>query len=207
MSNQNPLVPFAVGAFGFIMKYMAYGFLTPVVLMTFAALVFAQLVMVGPEIPFYEYFSSLIPAGRIETENIRIDESDIMTGYNLITLVIFLVAIVGKWLLRLLKRSYIRVFRPELEAESGGGNVPTSQTLFSNIKRRLIINGIVITAAYLVVFIAIPSTRMADGASPTSMYLVFGIFYVIAMVANVMYVGIDSLSDSVIGWAMAHRYG
>lgn len=206
MSNQqHPLVPLAVGGVGFMLKYMAYNFLTPVVLLTFAALVVAQIALVGPEIPFYEYFAALLP-DRLEVENVHIDESDIMTFYNLVTLVIFVLSMAGKWLIRLLVRAYKQVFQPDLEAQSNGDNAPPSPSLVARLARRLLINSLVLTAVYGFAFIAVPVLPMSDGSGPTSTLLVFGIFYLIAMIANAIYVVVDSLSDSVIGWAMAHRY-
>lgn len=205
MSNQHPLVPLAVGGVGFMLKYMAYNFLTPVVLLTFAVLVVAQIALVGPEIPFYEYFSALLP-DRLEAENIHIDETDIMTVYNLVTLVIFVLSITGKWLIRLLVRAYKRVFQPEFDVQPGADNAPASPSLVARLVRRLLINSLVITAVHGFAFIAVPVLPMSDGSGPASTLLVFGVFYVIAMIANAIYVVIDSFSDSVIGWAMAHRY-
>ena len=203
MSNQHPLLPFTIGAFGYLVKYFAYNFLTPVVLITFAALMFVYITLVGPEIPFYKYISFLFPNDY--RGNATIDEEDIMRAFNLLTFVFFIFSIVGGWLLRLFKRAKEQMLGSEEQIQAAGAAVPASRSWLATIKRRFIINSLAITVVYLVVFIAIPLAGFSEGTSPWQPYLIFIVFYVIAMVSDTIYIGIDSLSNAMLGWAMSNR--
>ncbi len=110
-SNQQRTVSLFVTAFGYVVKFIACGFMTPVVLMTFAALVSSYLIIGGPEIPFLKYLSFLFPIDR--RGNASINEDDIMRAYGLLTMALFVVFAAGQWLVRFLKRAAKRVFQPE----------------------------------------------------------------------------------------------
>jgi hypothetical protein len=194
MSNQQRLVALLVAACGYIIKFIACNFLTPVVLLSFAALMFTYITLVGPEVPFLRYFSSLLPIdGR---GNASINEDDIMKAFGLLTMAFFLLSMIGGWLVRVLRR----IFQP---AETGldEKNASASQSPVSSIRRRLIPGSIVIVIIFLIVFISIPFARMAEGTSFLAMYPLFAVFGVIALVSNAIYIGVDSLSDVVLGWA------
>lgn len=194
MPNQQRLTALVIAVFGYAIKFVAYNFLTPVVLLSFAALMFTYITFVGPEIPFLQYVSFLLPIdGR---GNASIDEDDIMKAFGALTLVFFLLSVIGGWLLRILKR----VFRPA-EAGIDENSASTNQNPISCAKRRLIPGSIGIIIVFLIVFIAIPFARMAEGTSFLAMYPLFAIFGVIAMVSNAIYIGVDILSDIVLGWA------
>ena len=87
MLNQQRFVTLIAGAIGFVVKYIAYGFLTPVVLITFAALMFAYLNIVGNELPFFQYYSFLLPTRADGTAHL--DENDILGFYNALTALFF----------------------------------------------------------------------------------------------------------------------
>lgn len=196
MPNQQRLVALLVAVCGYIIKFIAYNFLTPVVLLSFAALMFTYITLVGPEVPFLRYFSSLLPiAGR---GNASINEDDIMKAFGLLTMAFFLLSVIGGWLVRVLKR----VFQP---AEIGPDekNASASQNPVSSTRRRLILGSLVIVIIFLIVFVSIPFARMAEGTSFLAMYPLFAVFGVIAIVSNAIYIGVDSLSDVVLGWAWA----
>ncbi len=199
MLSQQRLVALIIAALGYVIKFIAYNFLTPAVLLSFAALMFTYITFVGPEIPFLQYLSFMLPIDA--RGNASIDENDIMKAFGLLTLVLFGLSVIGGWLIRLLKRSAGRIFQPDIEAGADENMVPASQNPFSSAKRRLIIGSIVITIIYLVLFIAIPFARMAEGTSSLAMYPLFAVFGVIAIISNAIYIGIDLLSDIVLGWA------
>lgn len=196
MANQQRLVALIVAALGYVVKYIAYNFLTPVVLMTFAAVMFAYLTYVGSELPFFNYYSFLLPID--ETGRAHLDENDIMRFFNILTVLFFLFSIIVGWVWQLLRQAKKRIFASELEAD---GTASVSPTLFSSLKRRFIINSIVISAVYLAVFAGIPFAKMENETSPFSGYLVFIVFYIIALVSNAIFVGVDSLSNLMLGWA------
>ena len=199
MFNQQRLVALAVAACGYTIKFMAYGFLTPVVLLTFAALMFAYITLVGPEVPFFQYLSPILPVDA--RGNASIDEDDIMKAFGFLTMTFFVLSLAGGWLIRVLKRVAKRIFQTESEVEAEEGNIPSNQNPLSSAKRRLIVGSIVITIVFLALFAVIPFARMAEGTSSLAMYLLFAVFYIIAMVSNAFYIGIDSLSDLALGWA------
>jgi hypothetical protein len=197
MLSRQRLTALTAVVFGYIVKFMAYGFLTPVVLMTFAALVFVYITLAGPELPFLQYLSFMLPIdGR---GNASIDGNDIMNAFGLLTMTFFVLSLIGGWLIRILKRVAKRVFEPGSEVD--GGNIFSNQNPLASIKRRLIVSSIVITIIYLVLFAVIPLARMAEGTSFLAMYPLFVVFYIVIMVANAIYIGIDTLSDIVLGWA------
>ncbi len=191
MLSKQRLTALVAAAFGYLIKFTAYGFLTPVVLMTFAALVFVYVTLVGPELPFLKYVSFLLPVDR--RGNASINGDDIMNAFGIITMVLFVVSVIGGWLWRALKR----IVRPESEE----GNGAVNQNPLSSIKRRLIGSSIVITLIYLVLFAVIPLARMAEGARSRGLYPVFIVFYIVIMVSNAIHIGIDTLSDVILGWA------
>jgi hypothetical protein len=199
MVSQQRSAALLVAALGYVIKFIAYNFLTPVVLLSFAALIFTYINLVGPEIPFFRYLSFLLPIDA--RGNASIDENDIMKAFGIITLVLFVLAVASGWLLRVLKGAFRRILQPDAEVEPPGDHLFSDQNPLSSAKRRLILSSIVITVIYLVVFLAIPSARMAAGTSTAAMYPIFVVFYVIAMISNVIYIVVDILSGMVLGWA------
>lgn len=199
MPSQQRLVSLVVAALGYVVKYIAYNFLTPVILLTFAALMFVYITLVGPEIPFFQYLSFILPLDR--RGNASINEDDIMKAFGLLTMAFFLLSVLGGWLLRVLKRAARRIFQPESEVNADEGSISTNQNPLVSLKWRLIISSIVITAIYLILFVVIPFARMAEGTSFMTLYPIFAVFYVIVMISNAMYIGIDTLSGMVLGWA------
>src|SRR5512147_2021326 len=98
MQNQQRLAGLIVAGVGYAVKFIAYSFLTPVVLMTFAALIFIYITLAGPEIPFFRYLAFLLPIdGR---GNATINADDIMHAFGLLTMALFLLSVAGGWLIR-----------------------------------------------------------------------------------------------------------
>jgi len=205
MLNQQRLAALSAAAFGYVVKFMAYSIFTAAVLMTFAALMTAYIILVGPEMPFLQYLSFVLPIDA--RGNASIDGDDIMRVYGLLAMALFVLSVTGGWLMRVLKRAAKQIFQSEPEVESESGNIPASRNLLSSSKRRLIVSSVVITTIYLVLFLVIPSADMAEGTSFLTMYAVFAVFYVIALATNAIYIGIDGLSDMVLGWAWSRVLG
>jgi hypothetical protein len=198
MLSQQRSVGIAAAVVGYVIKFTACSFLTPVILITFGALMFIYLTLVGPEMPFLKYLAFLLPIdGR---GNATLDENDILNAFGLLTMAFFLLSVAGRWFLRLLKRVARRILRPESEVEAEEASLLPNQNPLTSLKRRLIVGSVVITLIYLVLFIVIPSARLAEGTSVLWMYAIFALFYAITMVANAFYTGIDILSDMVLGW-------
>jgi hypothetical protein len=200
---KNPLMPFITGGLGYLVKYIAYGFLTPVILLTFSAFVFDYIAIQGPELPFLQYFTSILPINSGGTMHLNTD--DIMLGYGSLTTALFLLSIIGKGLMRILGYLKERTFPSDAKNDSDGEEVLSGQTLLSHtIKRRLIISSIVITAVFAVSIIVIPFAPLAKGESKLTWYVIFIVFYVIALIFNAIYTGIDSLSDKMFRWTTSN---
>jgi len=181
-----------------------YFFLTATILLTFGVLVFDYISILGPEMPFLKYFSFLVPSG--STENIHIDEGDMMWAYSLLSVVLYLLSLAGKGFVRLLKRLF------HLTGDAGnaeednigiGHLVKRAATAFL---RNLLISSVVILLVFITAFIALPFTPMEDGSSLGLMYLIFGFFLVIDLLSNVVFLAIDGASGLLQEWANS-QYG
>lgn len=199
MLSQQRLVGIIAVVFGYILKFVAYSILTATVLMTFAALMSAYIIIAGPEIPFFQHLSFLLPIDA--RGNATLNEEDIMQAYGLLAMILFVFSVAGRWLLRIFRQTVRRILGAEGEVDADGGNRSASQNPLASLKRRLIVSSIVITVIYLVLFAVIPFARMSEGTSSLTMYLIFAVFYVIAVVSNAFYIGIDGLSDMILGRA------
>jgi hypothetical protein len=202
LSNENPIMSYIAIIAGYVVKYIAYGFLTPVVLLTFAALIFDYITIAGSEMPFLKYFAFTVPANSGGTTHLNAD--DIMKGYGSITTVLFLLSIIGSLLSRMSRYIKKRIFHPNDKEETNEGNASSEQKPPFGIRRRLIISSIVITTTYATLFIVLPFAPMSKGTSFLTGYVIFIIFYLIALISNSIYIGIDSLSNKLIGWAASN---
>jgi len=191
-----PYTGFVAVAFGYAIKFAGYGFLTPVVLMIFAALMFVYITLAGPEVPFFTYLSFILPVD--SQGNLRVNENDIINAFGLLTVAFFVLSAAGGGCVYLLKRIAKQIFQAgsNLDEENKPANLNSPLT----IRRRLIVSSIVITVIYLVLFAVIPFAKMAEGTSFMSMYPVFIVFYIVIMLSNAIFIGIDSLSNLVLAW-------
>src|SRR5512138_3924744 len=141
MLSQQRSVGIAAAVIGYVIKFTACSFLTPVILITFGALMFIYLTVIGPEMPFLQYLSFLLPIdGR---GNATLDGNDILNAFGVVTMAFFLVSVAGRWLLRVLKRVAKRVLRPESEFEAEEAGLLPNQNPLTSLKRRLIVGTIV----------------------------------------------------------------
>lgn len=184
------------GGVGYLIKLFAYSFLTGMVVSTFGALIAAYIIIFGPEMPFLKYFSFILPIDENGTGSIN--EGDLMRLYSFMTLIFFLVSIIGKQMLLSAKRFFLSTDDDEELYE----NEPPNQTIFSQIMRRFLINAFFITWAYLIVAVAFPFAKLSEGTTLPMIYIIFAIFYAIAMASNALFVLVDSLSNYVLGKAL-----
>ncbi|HEX2996919.1 MAG TPA: hypothetical protein VHP14_19005 [Anaerolineales bacterium] len=200
MSSQQRLAGIGAVVLGYIVKFMAYSVLTTAVLVTFSALVAAYIIIMGPEIPFLQYLAFMLPIDA--RGNATIDEDDIMQIYGMISMILFVLSIAGGWLMSVLKRTLKQMSHLD-EGESEPESILPNQNLISSGKRKLIVASALITAIYLVLFVAIPFARMAQGTSHMGMFLVCVVFYIVALISNAIYTVVDSLSELALGWGWA----
>jgi hypothetical protein len=199
-SKKNTLIRYTAGIFSFVINYMAYGFLTPVVLLTLAAIVFSYTAITGPELPFLRSFDSMMPAN--SGKLIKLDGDDIMHGFYIVTTALFVLSLIGSQGKRFL---ISRKNRRSLDSEELSGKNETlpnrAKFSLSINKRRLLITSIMLTAIFTVSIIMIPFASLAEGESRVTWYVIFAILWVIVLIFNGIYVVIRSLSDKLYEWA------
>jgi hypothetical protein len=184
-------------------KYISYGFLTPVILLSFSSLVFGYIAFFGPELPFLRYFASVLPINSDGTTHLNTD--DIMLGYGSLTTALFLLSIIGSGLMSIVRRFKERPSPSDPDEGTDGDEAPSAQAaLLKPIKRRLIISSIVIALIFAVSLIAIPFAPLARGESKVTWYVILIIFCIIALISNAIYTVIDSLSDKMFGWTASN---
>jgi len=200
-SNKSTLIRYIAGIISYVIDYMACGFLTPVVLLTLASIVFSYTAVTDPGLPFMRHFNSMMPIN--SGESIRLNGDDIMRGYFTVTTVLFLLSVIGAQLRRFLRRLNKRTSSLDPEEGSDGNEALANRSSFSQPinKRRLIITSIVITAIFAVSIIMIPFAHLAEGEHKVTWYVIFTILWVIVLISNGIYVVIRSMSDKLYEWA------
>jgi len=195
MFNRSSLAYFIRVALAYLIRWIAYNVFTATILTVFSALVFIYITLIGPELPFLQHISFLIPNN--SRQGITLDEQDILRLYSTLATILFVLSIIGRKLHEVLKRLLQHSAQPEQESTVEGETIQPLRSVLLHSKRRLITSSLVITLVFLVSFIAIPFANMAAGESTLTLYLVFAVFYIIALVSNALYIGIDSLANIV----------
>ena len=179
---------------GYLIKYVAYYFLFGMVLLTCAILIAAYVNIFGPKMPFLEYFSFLLPKDQRSSGSWN--ERDLMRLYNFLTTIFFLLSMIVKLIILLAKKS----LRPNYDNERVVENAATNNT-YSQIMGRFFINGLIITSINLISLFVFPFNSLSEGSNPMVVYIIFGVFYLFAMIANVAYVLLDTLSNRILAKA------
>ena len=178
---------------GYLVKYVAYYFLFGMVLLTCAILIAAYVNIFGPKMPFLEYFSFLLPKDQRSSGSWN--ERDLMRLYNFLTTIFFLLSMIVKLIILLAKKS----LRPNYDNERVVENA-TKNTL-SQFMWRFFINGLIITSINIISLFVFPFNSLSEGSNPMVVYIVFGVFYLFAMIANVAYVLLDTFSNRILAKA------
>lgn len=193
--TSNTILTFGLG---YLIKYFAYYFLTGMVLLTFAILLAGYLNSIGPEMPFLEYFSFILPKNQRDSGSWG--ERDLMRLYSFISTMFFLLSIIGKWIILLAKR----LLRPNQDEGRLVQNTLAINRTFSQILRRILINGLIITAIHTVSFFVFPFATLPDEPNPEVIYVIFAVFYLFAMMANIVYVLLDTVSQKILDKAITY---
>ena len=178
---------------GYLVKYVAYYFLFGMVVLTCAILIAAYVNIFGPKMPFLEYFSFLLPKDQRGLGNWN--ERDLMRLYNFLTTIFFLLSMIGKLIILLAKKS----LRPNYDNERVVENA--TKTTLSQFMWRFFINGLIITSINIISLFVFPFNSLSEGSNPMVVYIVFGVFYLFAMIANVAYVLLDTFSNRILAKA------
>ena len=178
---------------GYLIKYVAYYFLFGMVLLTCAILIAAYVNIFGPKMPFLEYFSFLLPKDQRSSGSWN--ERDLMRLYNFLTTIFFLLSMIVKLIILLAKKS----LRPNYDNERVVENA--TKTTLSQFMWRFFINGLIITSINIISLFVFPFNSLSEGSNPMVVYIIFGVFYLFAMIANVAYVLLDTLSNRILAKA------
>ena len=178
---------------GYLIKYVAYYFLFGMVLLTCAILIAAYVNIFGPKMPFLEYFSFLLPKDQRSSGSWN--ERDLMRLYNFLTTIFFLLSMIVKLIILLAKKS----LRPNYDNERVVENA--TKTTLSQFMWRFFINGLIITSINIISLFVFPFNSLSEGSNPMVVYIVFGVFYLFAMIANVAYVLLDTFSNRILAKA------
>ena len=200
-SNKTTLMRFMAGILSYVINYISCGFLTPVILLTLAAIVFSYTAFTDPQTSFLSHYTSLLPAK--SGQSVRLNGDDIMRIYGIVTTALFVLSVVPtglKRVLRRLKRPTPPMIDSEAsEVEEANSNRPGFSQVIN--RRRLIVTSIVITAIFALSLIMIPFAHLAVGESEVTWYIIFIILYLIVLISNGIYVGMGSVSDKLYEWA------
>ena len=178
---------------GYLIKYVAYYFLFGMVLLTCAILIAAYVNIFGPKMPFLEYFSFLLPKDQRSSGSWN--ERDLMRLYNFLTTIFFLLSMIVKLIILLAKKSLLPNYDNERVVENA------TKTTLSQFMWRFFINGLIITSINIISLFVFPFNSLSEGSNPMVVYIVFGVFYLFAMIANVAYVLLDTFSNRILAKA------
>jgi hypothetical protein len=174
--------------------------LTFVLLLCFAALVFAQIALSGPHVWWLAYLFKLLPQGMATSGTTQLHADDISAMLSRVywTLSLALTAFAAVWRLFKRIRSGAPLVRMPVSMAGGLALKPVAQHIRIHAGRRFLFGLGIVSAIFACAFIAIPHARMAAGSSHADMVLVFIVFYVLALVLTAAYVGIGIAADLIL---------
>lgn len=198
----NPLPGAAIVRYllGWGIKYVSCGMLTLVLLLCFAALVFAQVALSGPNVWWLAYLFKLLPQGMVAsgTTHLHTDDISAMLSRFYWALSLALTALAAVW--RLLKRIRSGAPLASVPVSVAGGLQlkPMAKHIRIHAGRRFLFGLGIVSAIFACAFISIPHARMAAGASHADMVPVFVVFYVLALVLTAAYIGLGIAADLIL---------
>jgi len=200
--NQSRVTAIMLIGLGYILKFISYSFLTAVVLIGFTGLVFIYINVVGTDMSVFKYFGFLLPLDANGSGSIT--EKDIMRVYGVLSMGLFGVSVLWDWLKRWIKRSRAGSEPANVEVNVDGEGVQAPRRRLPNILKRILISSVLITLIYVAVFVVIPSAPMATGENPLLLYPIMIIFLIIALIANVIFIGIDTAANKLINLGLSN---
>ena len=200
--NQSRVTAIMLIGLGYILKFISYSFLTAVVLIGFTGLVFIYINVVGTDMSVFKYFGFLLPLDANGSGSIT--EKDIMRVYGVLSMGLFGVSVLWDWLKRWIKRSRAGSEPANVEVNVDGEGVQAPRRRLPNMLKRILISSVLITLIYVAVFVVIPSAPMATGENPLLLYPIMIIFLIIALIANVIFIGIDTAANKLINLGLSN---
>ncbi|HOD04845.1 MAG TPA: hypothetical protein PKH92_07340 [Anaerolineaceae bacterium] len=202
LQNQSRVTAIMLIGLGYVLKFISYSFLTAVVLIGFTGLVFIYINVVGTDMSVLKYFGFLLPLDANGSGSIT--EKDIMRVYGVLSMGLFGVSVLWDWLKRWIKRSRAGSEPANVEVNVDGEGVQAPRRRLPNILKRILISSVLITLIYVAVFVVIPSAPMATGENPLLLYPIMIIFLIIALIANVIFIGIDTAANKLINLGLSN---
>ena len=202
LQNQSRVTAIMLIGLGYVLKFISYSFLTAVVLIGFTGLVFIYINVVGTDMSVLKYFGFLLPLDANGSGSIT--EKDIMRVYGVLSMGLFGVSVLWDWLKRWIKRSRAGSEPANVEVNVEGEGVQAPRRRLPNILKRILISSVLITLIYVAVFVVIPSAPMATGENPLLLYPIMIIFLIIALIANVIFIGIDTAANKLINLGLSN---
>jgi hypothetical protein len=194
-----------ITVFGFMVNWFGYGFLTFPILIVLSVLLFDYITLFGPQMPFLRYLAWL--PGLSSDSDVQVNGDYILLGFSLLS--------TAFWGLSKLVRTLVAAVRRRLgrEVPPEGGQVaapparPTLASLARPFLRRRLVAFLSITGVFLVTFIVLPSAKLAHRSDLIGLYLVFFVFYLIAVGSVATHVLIDGASRLLLEWARRQSAG
>jgi len=202
LQNQSRVTAIMLIGLGYVLKFISYSFLTAVVLIGFTGLVFIYINVVGTDMSVLKYFGFLLPLDANGSGSIT--EKDIMRVYGVLSMGLFGVSVLWDWLKRWIKRSRAGSEPANVEVNVDGEGVQAPRRRLPNMLKRILISSVLITLIYVAVFVVIPSAPMATGENPLLLYPIMIIFLIIALIANVIFIGIDTAANKLINLGLSN---
>jgi len=202
LQNQSRVTAIMLIGLGYVLKFISYSFLTAVVLIGFTGLVFIYINVVGTDMSVLKYFGFLLPLDANGSGSIT--EKDIMRVYGVLSMGLFGVSVLWDWLKRWIKRSRAGSEPANVEVNVEGEGVQAPRRRLPNVLKRILISSVLITLIYVAVFVVIPSAPMATGENPLLLYPIMIIFLIIALIANVIFIGIDTAANKLINLGLSN---
>lgn len=181
---------------GWGIKYVSCSILTLLLLLCFAALMFAQVALWGPDIWWMRYLLPLLPdsltthsAGTLHSNDLGALFTRVFT---VLSLALTAIALVWRWFRQW--RGGARIFAVSMTTVVA----PLAKHVAIHGRRRMLVGLAAVSAVFAFAFLAIPHARMAAGSSHAGMLWVFAVLYVFALVLTVLYVSLGIVADWVL---------
>jgi len=202
LQNQSRVTAIMLIVSGYVLKFISYSFLTAVVLIGFTGLVFIYINVVGTDMSVLKYFGFLLPLDANGSGSIT--EKDIMRVYGVLSMGLFGVSVLWELAKRWIKRSRAGSEPANADIHVEGEGVQALRRRLPNILKRILISSALITLIYVAVFVVIPSAPMATGENPLMLYPIMIVFLIIALIANVIFIGIDTAANKLINLGLSN---
>jgi hypothetical protein len=200
VSNPFPVGIIVRNLLGWGIKYLSCGMLTFVLLLCFAALVFAQIALWGSDISWLAPVFKFLPADMTTsgTHKLHTDDISAFLMHFWLGLSLVLTALSAVWRLFKRWRSGAPFASVPVSMAEGLNVKPAAQHMRIHVKRRFLLGLGLVSAIFACAFAAIPHARMAAGSTHGDMVFVFIVFYVLALVLTTAYVGIGIMADKIL---------